>query len=133
MNKLEKAIAISAKVRRLTKAKVQIAETISGLGPLEATIIPSLKNALNETEFQILMLKNIISKVILGLPGFDVKRHIKVDYISEADLKEGYIDLAMADIDTDYLDLTTGDIVPPEEVPEEKRNRQLVSPGGINT
>ena len=133
MNKLEKAIAISAKVRRLIKAKVQIAEVISGLGPLEATIIPSLKKAQFEIEFRILILKNIISKIILGLPGYDFTRHIEINYISEADLKEGFIDLAMADIDTDYLDLTTGDILTPEEVPEEKRNRQLVSPGGINT
>jgi len=125
MNKLQKAIAISAKVRHLIKVKVQIAELISGLSPIEATIILSLKNALHETEFQILMLQNVISRIVLGLPGYDLKRHIAINYFSEGDISIGYIDLAIANIDTDYLDLSTGDIVPADSVPMEKRNLPL--------
>jgi hypothetical protein len=121
-NKLKKAIAISAKVRKLIKAKVQIAEIISDLSPIEAVISPSLITAQNDLLYEILMLKRIIFTIVSGLPGYDVSRHLVVDYFSEADLKTGYIDLAIADIDTDYLDLSTGDILPPDKVPYEMRN-----------
>jgi hypothetical protein len=121
-NKLSKAIAISAKVKSLIKAKVQIAEIINVTLVKDPYITLSLKKSTQEIEFEILMLRDIISRIVKGLPGYDQTRHLPIDYFSESDLKAGYVDLAMADIDTDYLDLSSGDIVSADNVPLEIRN-----------
>lgn len=82
-----------------------------------------LKEAERETELKIMMLKSKISKAVSNLDGFDSRIHKAIDYFSLSDQEEGIVDISINFDDKYYLNLSTGEILIAEEVPEDKRSR----------
>ena len=129
---ITKAIAVSAEVRSLTRAK----RTIEGLINEELARYNNktrgpLTEVLNEIKFQIATKKNYVSRLVNSVPLYDERIHMKVNYISSNDEREGYIDISAADVDVWYLDLNAGRIIPADSVPEEKRNKAINTEQGL--
>ncbi len=82
-----------------------------------------LKEAENEVSYKLLYVKSRIKSMVSRLDGFDHRIHKQLDYISTADIKEGFVDISLADDDSWHLDLSNGRILSAEEVPEDKRSR----------
>ena len=130
---ITKAIAVSAVVRTLKRQVLALTEVETELGRLglneESKTLKQIESRLRtEIEFK----HSYISRLVSSLPTYDVKEHIVVNFISSNDVREGVIDISRADLDKYYLVLETGRIVPAEEIPEEKRNRQVSGSGGMN-
>ena len=86
-------------------------------------ITKPLKEAENEMEYKLLYVKRKIKEMVSSLDGFDPSVHKQIDYISTSDIKDGFVDISLADNDSWHLNLTTGSIVSATEVPEDKRSR----------
>jgi len=48
---------------------------------------------------------------IKTITGYNDNIHVKVHYISQAEIKAGILNLSLADDGKDFLDLNTGEIV----------------------
>lgn len=82
-----------------------------------------LKIAEDKTELKIMMLKSKIGKAVSNLNGFNGQIHKTIDYFSLSDLEDGMVDISINSDDKYYLNLSTGEILSAEEVPEDKRSR----------
>lgn len=86
-------------------------------------ITKHLKEAEKEIDYKLLYVKSKIKSMVQKLEGFDPKYHKQIDYISTADIKEGYVDISLADDDSWWLNLSNGEIIAAIETPEDKRSR----------
>ena len=96
-------------------------------------LIKPLKEAENEIDYKLLYVKRKIKSMVSSLEGFDPSVHKQIDYISTADIKEGLVDISLADDDSWQLDLKTGSIKSAKEAPEDTTEPLKVPQSGINT
>lgn len=96
-------------------------------------LIKPLKEAENGIDYKLLYVKRKIKSMVSSLEGFDPLIHKQIDYISTADIKEGIVDISLADDDSWQLDLKTGSIKSAKEVPEDITEPLKVPQSGINT
>ncbi len=113
-------------MRKLKESKLQIRE-IADLRlanePSFNKIVQLLKEATQEIDYKALFLGRKIKNMVSELEGFDPSIHKKIDYISTCDIKDGLVDISLADDEFYFIDLKTGEIISAAETPEEKRNR----------
>lgn len=67
--------------------------------------------------------KHMIEARFKDHPDFNAEIHCIIDYITDLEIENKYANCGLTEEDDFYLDLTTGQIVPITEVPEDKRSR----------
>ena len=110
-------------VMALIEAKMQIREIANVKLVKFDKVSQLLKESESEIEYQILYVKSKIKSMISHIDGYDHRIHKQLDYISSSEIEDGFVDISLADNGSAYLNLVTGEIVPSEEVPEDKRSR----------
>lgn len=108
---LQTALALSAKLKRLIKAKQEIGEAcyvdIAG----DIFLVQPLIEFLGRIEPKIDNLKKQINTVIQTIPKYNKEIHWEVYYIGKEDLKNGFVDISREGDESSILDLVTGEIV----------------------
>ena len=107
-------------IRSLKSAKMQLAQTEVDL-TLFPDLIKQLEDILQETNLKISFFNEKVKRAISSLTGFDPEKHVLLDYISIADIEDGYIDITKNGTDMFYLRLSDGRIVSTEDVPKEAK------------
>jgi hypothetical protein len=125
-NKLSRILIICSIIRKLIIAKNGIAQ----ISEVELLSFPELSSPLRETikelELKILMIKSKVKSRISELEDFDESKHRAIDYISTSDIHDGFVDISKENKYEYYLNLSTGEIIDVDCIPEQIRDFPLL-------
>jgi hypothetical protein len=108
---LQTALALSAKLKRLIKAKQEVSEACYVDVAGDIFLVQPLIEFLGRIEPKIDNLRTQIKTVINTIPNYNKEIHLEISYIGKEDLKEGFIDISKEGDESSILDLVTGEIV----------------------
>lgn len=123
--KIQSILRICGIIRNLKEGKLQIREVADvklAKEPAFCNIIKLLKEAEKEIEYKQMYVERKVRNMVSELDGFNHLVHKQINYISTSDIKEGMVDISLADDETWFINLSTGDIIS-AETPEDKRSR----------
>ena len=101
----------SARLKRLYEARIKVAELRYTLLYGDIFLMDPLKELLSRLDYKIMAIEAEIQGVVKTITGYNDSIHVKVHYISQAEMKAGIVNISLADNGKDFLDLNTGEIV----------------------
>jgi len=116
---IQKVRMLSARLRRLKRAKLEVAEVRYTLILGDEFLCKPLDEYLARIDGKIDMYKKEIKGVVYTIPNYDKTKHIVIEYLSEEDTKLEMIDISLAGDKTAFLNLETGEITINESYPKQ--------------